>query len=244
MRVRVGGRSGAGRSTLTRALRAAGLVATGPDDPAAVTTDADSGVDLHVFVETLNADDRAALLAATRPTVAVLNKTDLLGFGGPGPLARARQRCRSLQRETGVPVVPVSALLAVAGTDPTVVDAAMMDALRTLAVDPAQVSVEARRRLSVELDLLGTACALSAIRAGAGRDAVVQTLCAVSGLPALWFAIEGADHLRSAVRWQRYARGSVSAPHRRYAMDRARRSLRLWAQAGGAPAAGRSPEQP
>ena len=42
-----------------------------------------------------------------------------------------------------------------------------------------------------------------------------------------------ADHLRRAVYWQRYARGPVSAVHRACAIDLARGSLRLWAQAGG-----------
>jgi len=82
VRVAVTGRPGAGLRTVTRALRGTGItVSDGP---------AEADVDVYVFVETLNADDRAALAAAVRPTVAVLNKADLAGF--PEPMALAADR--------------------------------------------------------------------------------------------------------------------------------------------------------
>ena len=84
LRIGVRGRPGAGRTTLRRALRCAGA------DPEAIE------VEVYVFVETLTPEDRAALGSRSeRPRVAVLNKADLLGFGGPGPMAAAAARCHA-----------------------------------------------------------------------------------------------------------------------------------------------------
>ena len=138
--VAVGGRPGSGRRTVARALRGAGLTAAEAEAPGLGDPEVDVDVDVYVFVETLNPDDRAALASAVRPTVAVLNKADLAGFGGNGPMAAATRRCRQLERATAVPTRPLSALLAVAGTDPGVLDAAMIDALRTVATEPAATS--------------------------------------------------------------------------------------------------------
>lgn len=252
-----------------RALRGTGLTVTGGAEPE---------VDVYVFVETLNADDRAALAAAVRPTVAVLAKADLAGFGGAGPMAAAARRCRELQRSVGVEVRPLAALAAVAGTDPAVLDATTVDVLQALAAGPDRVPDAARRRLAAELDLFGTAIAVAAVRAGAGRDGLSARLRAVSGLDHVCAAIDRAaavvrygrfaamtetgddavltrmtaaaavmtaagapdvagsardDHLRRAIRWQRYARGPVSALHRACATDISRGALRLWARAEG-----------
>ena len=194
--VGVGGRAGTGLSTVGRALRNAGRAVAGPGESADVAVD----VDVYVFVETLNADDRAALASAVRPTVAVLNKADLAGFRGSGPMATAAERCRELERATAVPTRPLSALLAVAGTDPAVLDAAMIDALRTLATAPADLSDGLRRRLAADLDLFGTACAVSAVRSGARRGDVAALLRTASGLGELCAEI---DRAAAPVRYRR-----------------------------------------
>lgn len=185
LRVGVGGRAGTGRSTVIQALRNVGRAVAAAGE----STD----VDVYVFVETLNDDDRAALGSAPRPTVAVLNKADLAGFGGSGPMAASAQRCRELQRIAAVPTRPLSALLAVAGTDLAVLDAGLVDALRTLSTAPGRLPDGARRRLAAELDLYGTACAVSAVRAGAGRADVAALLRTVSGLGEVCAAIDRAS---------------------------------------------------
>ncbi|MEI6253409.1 MAG: hypothetical protein WCP30_11430 [Mycobacteriaceae bacterium] len=200
LRVGVGGRPGSGRSTVIRALRGAGLTAAAAGESADVDEAAGVDVCLYVFVETLNADDRAALASAARPVVAVLNKADLAGFGGNGPMAAAAERCRQLQRATAVPTVALSALLAVAGTDPVVLDAGTVDALHLLSTAPARVPDDARRRLAVDLDLFGTACAVSAVRSGAGRDDVTALLRMVSGIGEVCAAI---DRAAAPVRYRR-----------------------------------------
>ncbi len=58
----------------------------------------------------------------------------------------------------------------------------------------------------------------------------------VDGIGAKVDRLDGqAEHLRRAVRWQRYSRGPAAALHRSCGADIARGSLRLWSQAGGAP---------
>lgn len=238
VRVGVTGRPGSGRRTVVRALRAAGVDATGPG------AHRDADVDVYVFVETLTADDRAALAARSRPTVAVLNKADLTGFGGDGPMAAAGRRCDGLQRATDVPTRPFSALLAVAGHDTAVLDTAIVDALRALAAGTAPVSDGIRRRLAAELDLFGTACAVSAVRSGAGRETVAGLLRSLSGVDgvvrevgrAAGRGVSRSDHLRRAIHWHRYSRGPVSALDRDRARDLARAALRQWARSGGDPA--------
>lgn len=260
LRVRVTGRPGAGRRTVAQALRGAGIA----------VADADGGgdVDVYVFVETLTADDRAALAGSVRPTVAVLNKADIEGFGGGGTMAGVVERCRQLRRETGVPVRPLSALLAVAGTDPQIPDG-VLGPLRTLAFG-ACLDRTARQRLAADLDVLGTALAVAALRGGPGPSALPELWRGASGIGEVLAEIDRAgaairyrsavgparlaaahsvlgavdsigrgpsDHLARAIHWQRYARGPVSPLHRACALDAARGALRLWAQAGGRPAA-------
>lgn len=168
-----------------RALRNVGRMVAGPGESA--------DVDVYVFVETLNADDRAVLRSPMRPTVAVLNKADLAGFGGNGPMAAAAQRCRELQRVTAVPTRPLSALLAVAGTDPAVLDAGLFDALLSLSTAPGRPADGARHRLAADLDLFGTACAVTAVRSGADRADLAALLQTASGLGEVCAAIERAS---------------------------------------------------
>jgi len=208
LRVGVRGRAGAGRRTVMRALSSAGWTVATTGEPGYVDADvdvdvdadADADVDVYVFVETLNADDRAALASAVRPTVAVLNKADLAGFGASGPMPAAAERCRQLQRATAVPTCPLSALLAVAGTDPSVLDAELVDALQTFTRAPARVPEGARRRLAAELDLFGTACAVSAFGSGADQSALAAMLLALSGLGEVCAAI---DRAAAPVRYRR-----------------------------------------
>jgi hypothetical protein len=168
LRVAVVGRSGAGRDTVRRALRGVGVLVAGPGKPA--------DLDVYVFVETLTPEDTAALTAARRPAVALLNKSDLTCFRGAGPMAVAASRCRDWERRTGVPTRPLAALLAVAASDPVVLDRSLIDALRTVTVDPARLSPAIRRRLLCELDLFGIATAAAAVCAGADRATLAELL--------------------------------------------------------------------
>jgi hypothetical protein len=179
LRVGVCGRPGAGRTAVRRALRGAGLVVTAPG------LAADVGV--YVFTESLTPDDRAALADARLPTVAVLNKADLAGFRGDGPMAIAAARCRELQSSTGVPTRPLAALLAVAAGDPAVLDPELIAALQQLTegsagVNPATVSPRIRRRLLAELDLFGIAIAVAAVSGGADPAALAALFRQLSGL--------------------------------------------------------------
>ena len=178
LRVGVCGRPGAGRAAVRRALRGAGLVVAAPG------VAADIGV--YVFTETLTPDDRAALAETRLPTVAVLNKADLAGFRDGGPMAIAAARSRELQSSTGVPTRPLAALLAVAASDPAVLDPELMTALRALngsaAVNPATLSPGIRRRLLVELDLFGVANAVAAVSGGADPAALAALFGQLSGV--------------------------------------------------------------
>lgn len=197
VRVGVGGRAGSGRGTVIRALRNAGLTVVARD------ASADFDVYVHVFVETVNRDDLALLRSAAHPAVAVLNKADLTGFGGDGPMATAARRCRELERAHAVPVRPLSALLAVAGTDPVVLDTELMEVLRAVA-RAAEVPAALRHRLAAELDLFGTACAVAAVRSGAGRGDTAHLLRSVSGVAEVCMAIERAA---ATVRYARLGEG-------------------------------------
>jgi hypothetical protein len=179
LRVGVCGRPGAGRAAVRRALRGAGHVVTAPG------VAADVGV--YVFTESLTPDDRAALADARLPTVAVLNKADLAGFRGDGPMAIAAARCRELQSSTGVPTRPLAALLAVAAGDPAVLDPELVAALQQLTegsarVNPATVSPRIRRRLLAELDLFGIAIAVAAVSGGADPAALAALFRQLSGV--------------------------------------------------------------
>lgn len=183
VRVGVTGRSGAGRSTVARALRGAGLEAD---------ENGTADVAVYVFVERLTPEDRGELAAVRQPCVAVLNKADLAGFGGPGPMATAASRCARIQRETGLPAVALAGLAASA-----VIDDGLRDGLGSLVQEPDRVEPEVRRRLLAELDLFGIATAVAAIAAGADiEDALRRT----SGVERLVAAL---DRAASAVRYRR-----------------------------------------
>jgi len=290
LRVGVVGRPGAGRDTVRRALRGAGVVVADPGEPA--------DMDVYVFVETLTPEDTAALTATRGPAVAVLNKSDLTCFRGAGPMVVAGAHCRELESRTGVPTRPLAAQLAVAASDPVVLDRSLVDALRAVTTDPARLTPAIRRRLLSELDLFGIATASAAVCGGADRATLAALLRGVSGVQAVLDEIDraaaavryrrligtlaglaeravgprgarvadflasdavvlarmtaamdamqaqdpppgptegGADHLRRAIHWQRYARGPVSALQRGCGADIARGALRLWLRAGGIP---------
>jgi hypothetical protein len=174
-RVAVRGRDGVGRGTIAAALTAAGVAVT-PDESAA-------DVDVLVIAEALKPDDRA-LTFAGRPTVIVLNKADLTGFGAGGPLALAHRRAAQYRALTGLPTVPMVGLLAIADLDDELVAA-----LHALVRQPADLtSTDAfvqgehplpqgvRRRLLDRLDRFGIAHAVLAIGDGVDRAALQALL--------------------------------------------------------------------
>ncbi len=177
VRVGIAGRPGCGRRTVERAVRAAGVDVAGPGERA--------DVDVHVLAETVKPEDSDALADVKRPTVVVLTKADLAGFGGDGPVAAAATRCRVLAERIAAPVYPLAGLAAAAALDTAVVDNEILDALHVLCSDPAdlgstdrfvagphRLGVAVRRRLLEQLDLFGIAVAVRALRDGTpGYDA-------------------------------------------------------------------------
>jgi hypothetical protein len=175
LRLAVVGRAGVGRGTVAAALTVSG--ATVIADP--------SVADVHVVVvaESLKPEDRARLAAADRPTVTVLNKADLTGLGDGGPLMRAHRRAAAFRAVTGVPTVPMVAVLAIADLDHE-----LLSALRVLVTEPADLAStdafmgtghslrpEVRRRLLATLDRFGIARAVLALDEGAD-DATVSAM--------------------------------------------------------------------
>ena len=164
LRVAVRGRDGVGRGTVAAALAGAGVtVADGG-------TTAD--VDVVVVAEAFKPEDRAMLEG--RPTLVVLNKADLAGFGAGGPIGVADRRAAEIQTLTGVPTVSMVGLLAVA-----TIDAELVDALRVLTAEPADLTStdgflsdghslprDVRARLLECLDLFGIAHSVLALRQG------------------------------------------------------------------------------
>jgi hypothetical protein len=175
LRIAVLGRDGVGRGTVAEALTGSGVTVT-PEAAAA---------DVHVVViaEALKPEDRALLAAADRQVVTVLNKADLTGLGDGGPLTRAHRRAAEYRALTGVPTVPMVALLAVVELDDE-----LRSALRVLVTEPADLtSTDAfvntehrvrpglRRRLIATLDRFGIARAVLALGEGAD-DTTVSTM--------------------------------------------------------------------
>jgi len=149
-----------------------------------VTPD-ETAADVHVLViaEAVKPEDHARLAAADRPIVTVLNKADLTGLGDGGPLTRAHRRAADCRALTGVPTVPMVALLATVDLDDE-----LMSALRVLVTEPADLTStdafvctghslrpELRRRLLAALDRFGIARAVLALGEGAD-DATVSTV--------------------------------------------------------------------
>jgi len=184
LRVAVHGRPGVGRHTVARALAAAGV-----DTGVEVSADGTADVDVVVAAEVLKPEDEALLGGG--PAVLVLNKADLCGFGGGGPLAVAHRLAAAWRAGTGVPAVPMVALLAVADLDDD-----LLGVLRVLVAEPADLTstdaftqcahslaVPVRRRLIERLDRFGIAHAVLAL--GNGVDA--------EALPSLWRELSQVD---------------------------------------------------
>jgi len=174
--VAVHGRHGVGVSTVTEVLTAAGVRVRDADI-------ADADIDVRVVAEVVKPEDLAALRTG-RPTLTVLNKADLAGFGAGGPIEAARARCADLAATTGTAVSPLVALLAMASLDPGVLDGAVLESVRVLVAEPADLSSPdafvggthrlpraARQRLAERLDLFGIAHAVLALRAAPDIDA-------------------------------------------------------------------------
>ena len=198
---------------VARALSCAGIgsgisAGTGVTAP---TYSADRDVDLVVYVtaEVVKPEDSDAIAAARRPVLAVLNKADLVGFAGDGPIALAQTRCAHFSALVRVPMEPMIGLLAVAALDDRL-DAATWAALRVLADHPGgsgsrsalypalfegsfdgflaahnPVPTEVRLRLLDTLDLFGVALAVAAVRQGKTTAQVRALLRRVSCVDAV-----------------------------------------------------------
>ncbi len=168
----VSGCRGVGRSTVAHALAYSDL---------AVTRLADADVNVLVLADAVKPEDRAAVEAAGRPVLAVLNKADLVATTAPGrhpdgPTAAARTRCAQLSARAGVPVEPLIGILAGAALDD-----ASWRGLQALAGGHS-VDAAVRGRLMVTLDAFGIRQAIAAIRRGATRRDVDALLRGLSGI--------------------------------------------------------------
>ena len=215
----VRGRRGVGHSTVARALDRAGT-ASGISATTRVTASGDAA-DIVVYVTTgvVKPEDAEAIAAAGRPVVAVLNKADLAGSlsgrAGAGPIAAARTRCADLSALAGVPMEPMSGLLAIAALED--LDAGLWAALGALAADPGgatslegsfsgflaasiPVPADVRLRLLDALHLFGTALGIAAVRQGRTPAQVRALLRRMSGVDAVLnkISVIGAE-----VRYQR-----------------------------------------
>jgi hypothetical protein len=199
-RIAVLGRDGVGRGTVAAALTAAEVTVT--PDPV------DADVQVLVIAEVLKPEERARSMAADRPIVTVLNKADLTGLGDGGPLARAYRRAADVRAQTGVPTVPMVALLATAEPDDE-----LMAALRVLVTEPADLTStdafvaaehpltrELRLRLLATLDRFGIAHAVLALSEGADDAAVSATLRRASQIGRVL------EHIEAAAAPVRYRR--------------------------------------
>jgi hypothetical protein len=198
LRIAVVGRDGVGRGTVAAALGASGL-----------TLAKATAADVHVVViaEAIKPEDRA-LLAGDKPSVTVLNKADLTGLGGGGPLARAHRRAADCRALTGEPTVPMIASLAIAELDDE-----LRWALRVLVAEPADLTStdafvgathslppELRQRLLATLDRFGIARALIALGEGADDATVSAVLRRDSQLDRV------VEHIAAAAAPLRYRR--------------------------------------
>jgi hypothetical protein len=221
MRVAVRGRRGVGCPTVARALNRAGIASgisarvTAPTDAADPDVDSDTDLVVYVTAEVVKPEDSRAIraiAAARRPVLAVLNKADVAGFAGDGPIALAGARCAHFSALVGVPMEPMVGLLAVAALD-DLLDDASWAALRTLAGNPNfeanfeanfdapfegssegfltflaadnPVPAEVWLRLLDTLDLFGVALAVAAVRQGKTAAQVRALLRRVSGVDAV-----------------------------------------------------------
>jgi hypothetical protein len=166
LRVAVRGRRGVGCSVVARALNL-GAPAE-PEGPEMV---------VYVIAEVVKPEDVQAVQALPHPVLAVLNKADVTGFAGDGPMALARERCEYFSALLGVPVEPMSGLLAVA---------AQSD------------GVEHAR--SGTLGPFGGAVAVAAVRQGKTAAQVRALLRLVSGVDAV---LDRLDTVGAEVRYRR-----------------------------------------
>ncbi len=217
LRVAVRGRRGVGCRTVRRALDGVGRSSDIEVEIPPVERGADATV--YVLTEVVKPEDTEAIATAGHPVLAVLNKADLAGSlsgrGGDGPIAAARARCAELSALIGVPMEPMTGLLAVAALDD--LDSTLWTALSTLAAHPgasacfdgsfagfltadAPVPTEVRRRLLESLDLFGTALAVAALRQGRTPAQVLTLLHRMSGVDGVMARI-GA--LGAEARYQR-----------------------------------------
>jgi hypothetical protein len=160
--------------------------------------DTDADVVVYVIAEVVKPEDSATIgaLGARRPVLVVLNKADLTGFAGDGPIAAARARCAEFARLPGLvgtPVEPMIGLLAALDDLGPV-----LDPLRRLADAP--VPAEDRLQLLNSLDLFGTALAVAAVRKGCSASQLRTLLRHVSGVDAVVAKI---DAIGAQVRYGR-----------------------------------------
>lgn len=232
LRVLVDGRRGVGRATVARALHGAGSGAgisarvRGAGSPAA-----DDACDVLVYVvaEAVKPEDTAAIAAADRPVVAVLNKADLAalsGRGGDEPLVAARARCAELSTRAGVAIIPMIGLLAVAARTDLDRDGhggcegSLWAALSALAAHPGGAGLDgsfanflgadypsdsplpaaAREHLLGALDLFGIALGIAAARQGRTAAQAGALFRRISGVDAVLGRIAGAG---AEARYQR-----------------------------------------
>ncbi|PIB77295.1 hypothetical protein CQY22_002580 [Mycolicibacterium brumae] len=201
LRVAVDGRAGVGRATVAQALAAGDLEVVAGD----------AELRVRVLAEVVKPEDRAD----AAPDLLVWNKADLSGVRGGGPVALAMRRCAELTAATGLPAEPMVALVAL-GAD--ALDAPMLDALTTLAGDPAdlrtpdgflagphRVPATVRARLLETLDMFGIAHAVVAMRAGEDADGVRVALRAASRVD----EVLAAAHAAAAPAYFRRAQAAV-----------------------------------
>ncbi len=200
LRVAVRGRSGVGCTTVSAGLAGAGV---------AVTTDATAAdVSAVVIAETLKPEDRSIIGQSGRPTVVILNKADLAGFGVGGPMAVAHRRAADIRAATGSPTVAMAGLLAIADLDDE-----LIGALRTLVRAPADMTStdgfvasdhplphDVRRRLLDALDRFGIASAVLAVGDGADAATVRALLRRLSLIDRV---VEHLDAAGAPVRYRR-----------------------------------------
>jgi hypothetical protein len=203
--VAVHGRRGVGRATVSAALSRAGV---------AVTTDgAEAEVAVRVIAETCKPEDEVAEL----PTVIILNKADLMGFGAGGPLALAQRQAAAVAASTKTPTVPMVGLLAIAELDDE-----LMAAVRTLVVEPADLTstdafaesahslpAAVRRRLLHTLDRFGIAHAVLAVERGADLVTVRALLRRLSRVEE---AVTHVEAVAAPVRYRRI-RATIAELH-------------------------------
>ena len=167
---------------MSAALADAGVAVTADETVADVTA--------LVIAETLKPEDRHTVTRSDTPTMVILNKADLTGFGVGGPLAAAQRHAEAVRASLSsrstpdTPTVPMAGLLAIAELDDE-----LMTALRVLVHAPAdltstdafvqsehRLSEGVRRRLLAVLDRFGIAHAVLAVENGADAAAVSALL--------------------------------------------------------------------